>query len=294
MKRRRQERGRRGGRAGQIFGILLVMAGFSVLAVPVISNLMAEHRGSRTIASYEAELEQLSEEQQEALLASAEAYNASQTEHFAASDPFAEVSAADEAEASAYAAQLDIDGTGMIGYIRIPDIDVEMPVWHGTSETVLRKGAGHVMRTSLPVGGTSTHAVLTAHRGLPGQALFTDLGKIGYGDVFYIKVCGRTLAYEVRETQTVLPEETQSLQIIEGKDQVTLVTCTPYGINSHRLLVHGERIPYSEAVAKTPDEVAKRLWFPPGILAAAAVLGVIVLVALIWTWRRKVRRRQHD
>lgn len=300
MGRRRQKRRKKAGlpvgngkgRGLQMLGILLVILGFAVLVIPVVTNRMAEKRGSRAIAAYEAELGKLTEEQQEAMLAAAQEYNAEQRGRYASMDPFSEGTITNEEETALYESQLNVDGSGMMGYIRIPAIQVELPIWHGTSETALRKGAGHVMRTSLPVGGASTHAVLTAHRGLPGQALFTDLDQLGTGDIFYLKICGSTFAYEVQETLVVLPEETRSLRIGEGKDQVTLVTCTPYGINSHRLLVRGERIPYKEAIEKMPDEVDARLWIPPGILAAAAVLGAVVLVAAVWIWRRRSRRRK--
>ena len=139
-----------------------------------------------------------------------------------------------------YAELLDVNGTGMMGYIRIPKIDVELPIYHGTSEPVLQVGAGHISTTSLPVGGASTHAVLTGHRGLPSKRLFHGSRyRLRKGDIFYLKVLNETLAYKVDQILTVLPHETEALQIAEGEDYVTLVTCTPYGVNTHRLLIRG-------------------------------------------------------
>ena len=142
----------------------------------------------------------------------------------------------------------------VMGYIRIPSIKVELPIYHGTSEPVLQVGVGHLENTSLPVGGSSTHAVLTGHRGLPSAKLFTELDMVKVGDVFYIKILGETLAYEVDQILTVLPTEMQALNIEKGKDYVTLVTCTPYAVNTHRMLVRGHRIPYQEANQIQKDE----------------------------------------
>ena len=155
-----------------------------------------------------------------------------------------------------YESLLNVNGSGMMGYIRIPAIEVELPIYHGTSESVLQVGVGHFEGTSLPVGGEKYHAVLTGHRGLPSKLLFTDMDKLKKGDVFYIKILGETFpesAYEIDQILTVLPEDTKALSIDSGKDYVTLVTCTPYAVNTHRLLVRGHRIPYEEAIQTAAD-----------------------------------------
>ena len=163
-----------------------------------------------------------------------------------------------------------------MGYIRIPKIKVELPIYHGTSETVLQAGVGHFWGTSLPVGGESTHTVLTGHRGLPTKTLFTNMDKLEVGDIFYIKVLGETLAYQIDQILTVLPEETDALSIESGQDYATLVTCTPYAINTHRLLVRGKRIPYEDAIKEVPDQNIK-----PELSLSAKVLIITIVVILI-------------
>ena len=179
----------------------------------------------------------------------------------------------------------------MMGYIRIPKIDVELPIYHGTEERVLQSGVGHFEGTSLPVGGESTHSVLTGHRGLPSKILFTDLDKLVEGDVFYIKILGETFAYQVDQILTVLPEDTKALSIEPGKDYVTLVTCTPYAVNTHRLLVRGVRIPYEEAVKQAADErITPELPFQVKMLILAVVILILIfIIYLIW---KKVRKRK--
>lgn len=167
----------------------------------------------------------------------------------------------------------------MMGYIRIPAIEVELPIYHGTSESVLQVGVGHFEGTSLPVGGESTHAVLTGHRGLPSKLLFTDMDKLKKGDVFYIKILGETFAYEIDQILTVLPEDTKALSIDSGKDYVTLVTCTPYAVNTHRLLVRGHRIPYEEAIQTAADiTVEAKLPFQVKVLIGASILLVVIFI----------------
>ena len=153
-----------------------------------------------------------------------------------------------ERQQAEYDSLLDVGGTGIMGYITIPRIGVELPIYHGTSDGVLQIAAGHLEGTSLPVGGASTHAVISAHRGLPSAKLFTNLDQLEVGDTFTITVLDRVLTYEVDKISIVLPTETDSLKVVDGKDYVTLMTCTPYGINTHRLLVRGRRI-------TTPDKL---------------------------------------
>ncbi len=147
-----------------------------------------------------------------------------------------------------YASLLDLNGNGVMGSVEIPKIDINLPIYHGTTEEVLQLGAGHLEGTSLPIGGADTHASISAHRGLPMKKMFTNLDQLEAGDVFYLHVLGETLAYQVEQTETVLPDQVDALAIVPGEDRVTLITCTPYGINTHRIYVHGVRVPYEEAV----------------------------------------------
>ena len=195
-------------------------------------------------------------------------------------------------ESLAYEDLLDLNGDGMMGYIVIPKMNVELPIYHTVEERVLQSGVGHMESSSLPVGGPSTHAALSGHRGLPSAKLFTDLDQMEVGDQFYIKVLGETLAYEVHEVETVLPTETESLAIQAGEDLVTLITCTPYGINSHRLLVHAHRIPYEPQMEEAIEQVGGFLNIPLPYLAliiALAVLAVFVIVLKVRTMRRDRR-----
>ena len=233
---------------GDIFRIIGLIIALSVLLYPTMSNYLYEKNGAKVISLYDENAVKLSEaEKNKALLAQHPCerylqYNQELLGNLDLLDPF---SPNKKEIDKRYQSLLDTNGAGMIGYIRIPKIDVELPIYHGTEERVLQSGVGHFEGTSLPVGGESTHSVLTGHRGLPSKILFTDLDKLVEGDVFYIKILGETFAYQVDQILTVLPEDTKALSIEPGKDYVTLVTCTPYAVNTHRFLVRGVRIPYS-------------------------------------------------
>ena len=192
-------------------------------------------------------------------------------------------------ERKEYESLLNVGGNGIMGYISIPDIDVELPIYHGTDNAVLTIGAGHLEGSSLPVGGTGTHAVITGHRGLPRAKLFTDLPKISEGSIFQITVLNKTLTYEVDQILTVLPDEVESLEIDPQQDYVTLVTCTPYGINSHRLLVRGHRIDNPESVVSAEaGQIDKR------IVAAYTCIPIllVVLVLLFIKGQRRHKAKQ--
>ena len=197
---------------------------------------------------------------------------------------------------------LNVDSAGMMGYIEIPKLNTTIPIYHGTSEAVLQVGVGHLQNTSLPVGGESTHAALSGHRGLPTRSLFTDLDQMEVGDRFYIKVLNETLCYTVDQILTVLPHEMDALAIEEGKDYVTLITCTPYGINSHRLLVRGVRTPYDPQ--QHQNEIAESTSYLSSMPAQYRhlLIGVVVLVAVLLLRFlvcavlniRKRRKHQHE
>ena len=262
-----------------VIRIVVLLIALSVLLYPTVSNYLYEKNSARATQGYDDTLEKMSKEEADRMLADARAYN----ERLAASAGVVEDPFSTTAETSPeYEELLRIEDNGMMGYIRIPKIDVELPIYHGTSEPVLQVGAGHISTTSLPVGGASTHAVLTGHRGLPSKRLFTDLDQIVEGDIFYLKVLNETLAYKVDQILTVLPHETEALQIAEGEDYVTLVTCTPYGVNTHRLLIRGHRIPYVEAVAAVPDEIDHGLKIPFEVLVLLIALLILLIIFIIW------------
>ena len=271
---------------GDIFRIIGLIIALSVLLYPTVSNYLYEKNGARVISSYDEEAVMLSEKERNAMLEAARQYNQELLRNIELLDPFSPIKKEVDAR---YQSLLNTNEAGMMGYIRIPQIDVELPIYHGTEETVLQSGVGHFEGTSLPVGGESTHSVLTGHRGLPSKLLFTDLDKLKEGDVFYIKILGKTLAYQVDCILTVLPEDTKDLSVVSGKDYVTLVTCTPYAVNTHRLLVRGVRIPYEEAIQQAADEkITPELPFQVKVLILAImVLILFFIIYLIWKEGRK-------
>ena len=215
--------------------VVILLVGMAVIAYPTVSDWWNSFHQSRAIASYSEAVDNASSEEIEAIFAAAEDYNRRLLEK---ENPFAMT----EENLAEYNSLLDVSGTGVMGYIQIPVIDVTLPIYHGTSESVLQVAIGHLDWTALPVGGESTHAVLSGHRGLPSARLFTDLDKVQEGDYFTITSLNRTVTYEVDQIRIVEPQEVSDLKTVPGKDYCTLVTCTPYGINTHRLLVRGRRI----------------------------------------------------
>ena len=224
-----------------IFIGLIFLTGLSVLLYPTVSDYINELHSSRAIASYDNTVTEMAPEDYSKEQEAAAAYN----EYLA---NFSNLSAAatteTERDDSPYNELLNIGGNGIIGAIKIPVVKINLPIYHGTDESVLQVASGHYLGSSLPIGGESTHAILTGHRGLPSAKLFTDLDRLEEGDTFYIKVLGEILEYQIDQIEIVLPEEVDGLSITQGEDYVTLVTCTPYGINSHRMLIRGTRIPY--------------------------------------------------
>lgn len=221
-----------------IFGILLC-------SYPWISNYLYEKSAGFKIQSYQKKVENLAENRKTEWFSLAQKYNQELSgSRVKLTDPFSERQAS---SGLSYQKMLAMDASGIMGTVEIPCIRLELPIYHGTSQEVLEKGAGHLFGTSLPVGGKSTHSVITGHTGLGKARLFTDLTELKKGDLFYISVVSRNLAYRVDQISVVKPEDTGKLQIMDGEDYVTLMTCTPYGINSHRLLVRGSRTSYQKA-----------------------------------------------
>lgn len=223
---------------------MLFVAGLSVLVYPFVSQQWNKQHQSEVCAVYEEQLENTDEDTIHADLQTAQAYNQGLTQSTQmVDDPFAQSETLDN---ESYDDLLDVTGDGIMAYLEIPNIDVYLPIYHGVEEKILKKGIGHLPETSLPVGGESTHAVLCGHSGMSYAKLFTDLDQLKEGDMFYVHVHQMQLAYMVDQIKTVLPTDTSDLQIVNGEDYVTLITCTPYGVNSHRLLVRGTRISQQE------------------------------------------------
>ncbi len=226
---------------------IMFTAGLSLLLYPFMANQWNNYRQSQLLTTYEEAVTEMVETGRvdyEAEWAQAQNYNEDLIPYILP-DSFSTAEYPQEGDAK-YLSCLNLTGDGMMGYIQIPKISVKIPIYHTTSDEVLQKAAGHLAGSSLPVGGAGTHAVISAHRGLPSAALFTDLDKLQEGDTFYLSVLDDTLCYEVDLITVVDPTETEALAAQEGEDLVTLLTCTPYGVNSHRLLVRGHRIPYME------------------------------------------------
>lgn len=251
--RRTARPGRKG--LGLLDGLLILvfLAGSGVLLYPTVSDQWNRYRNRQLVTVYSQAVEALSEDEYEEIWRTAREYNESHTVN-TISDAFQE----NYILSHPYDTLLNPNGNEIMGSLEIPKIDVMLAIYHGVGAEVLEKGCGHVEGTSLPIGGESAHAVLAAHRGLPSAKLFTDLDQMEPGDLFYIHVMDETFAYEVDQIETVLPEETQYLDIEEGKDYVTLLTCTPYGVNTHRLLVRGIRTDYTERTQAEASEQERR------------------------------------
>ena len=220
-----------------IFCVIIFITGLGIASYPFISNMVAQRHASQVVKDYETNVEEMDEEKIDAMKEAAKKYN-EQLSNVVSVDDENE----NNEQGESYADLLNI-GESLV-YITIPKIDVNLPIYNGTSQDVLSKGVGHMEQSSYPLGGVSTHCVLTGHRGLPSAVLFTDLDKLEIGDEFYLHVLDEILAYKVDQIKVVEPNESGDLEIIDGKDYCTLVTCTPYAINSHRLLVRGERTEY--------------------------------------------------
>ena len=265
--------------------ILIFLVGLSVMLYPTVSDYVNQKNQSRAVASYSEEVENLSDVDYQAYFDAADDYNRRLAE---TPDAFYRPE-----EVSGYTDTLDVSGTGIMGYITISKIGVELPVYHGTSDGVLQVAAGHLEGSSLPVGGAGTHAVISAHRGLPSAKLFTNLDELEVGDTFTITVLDRVLTYEVDQISIVLPTETDLLQPVEGKDYVTLMTCTPYGINTHRLLVRGKRIEHAEN-QKHIRVTADALRIEPIIVAPALAVPMLLVLLVVMLAVPHLRKRKNQ
>ena len=254
--------------------IFILVAGLSLLLYPSVSNWWNSKVSSYAVSRYEQELSVIDEEKYQELWQAAADYNRELLER---TNQFALTTE----QKLQYGELLNISGNGMMGYIEIPSIQVTLPVYHGTSEVTLQTAVGHLEWTSLPTGGESTHCVLSGHRGLPSAKLFTDLDKVVLGDIFILHVLDETLTYEVDQILIVYPEEAEALMVQEGKDLVTLVTCTPYGVNSHRLLVRGHRVETAGEAVKvrvTADAmIVEKLIVAPFLLVPTLLIFLLII-----------------
>lgn len=265
--------------------ILVLLAGLSLMLYPLVSDLWNETRQSRAIADYTQAVAAMDDQSYRQLLRDAQAYNAELLDQ---PDRFYPT----EEEISRYEGLLNVAGSGVMGYVEIPSIQVLLPIYHGVDEAVLQTAIGHIEGTSLPVGGESTHCVISGHRGLPSAKLFTDLDQLDLGDTFRLRILDEVLTYEVDQIRIVEPDDLSLLEIEPGEDLCTLVTCTPYGVNSHRLLVRGRRVvegSASDQIRITADAVQIDTLVVASVVAIPIllILSLLVLLPLRHLRRRK-------
>ncbi len=265
-----------------IIFILLFLVGLSLLLYPTLSDWWNSFHSTRAISTYQGQVSSLDNDHYAQFLEAAQAYNRSLMDK---ADRFTP----DDEALATYNSLLSVSATGILGYIEIPAIDCSLPIYHGADEAVLQVAIGHIPGSSLPVGGESTHCVLSGHRGLPSAKLFTDLDKLCCGDTFQLRVLDETLTYEIDQILTVLPQEVEALDIDEGQDYCTLVTCTPYGINTHRLLVRGHRIEAPQRSISVHIS-ADAVLVPPltvGSVLMAPLLLIMLTLLLVPTRRKR-------
>ena len=263
--------------------VFLLLIGLSLLLYPSVSNYWNSFHQTRAIATYAENVAKLDNNQYDQLWEEARAYNEALCFR---SNPYY----LSEEQKAQYESLLDVSGLGVMGYIEIPEIDVSLPIYHGTEESVLQVAVGHLDWTSLPVGGESTHCVLSGHRGLPSAKLFTNLDKLQAGDIFLLRVLDEVLTYEVDQILIVEPQETGALRIEKGKDYCTLVTCTPYGLNTHRLLVRGHRIDNIEE-AKTVRVTADAIQIEPLLVAPVVAIPILLLLMILLLLPKQPRKK---
>lgn len=270
--------------------VLLFLLALGFTLYPLIANQYNQRHQSQIHTAYQEQIAQADDAEINAIREKAIAYNESLLSGIPAEDAFSNEALTGASEN--YGSLLNLTDSGIMGYVRVPNIAVTLPIYHGTDANTLEIGIGHLLGSSLPVGGESTHAVLTAHSGMANQKMFSDLDRLKEGDVFYLEVLDEVLAYQVNAINIVLPHDTTYLGIATGKDYCTLVTCTPFGVNTHRLLVRGTRIPYEEAeqitAEITPEDVVGSTWlekYVNGILTGITLVGI--LAATLWFLRRR-------
>ena len=277
--------------------VVLLILGVGIVSYPFVSNYLMEQNLSSEVQSYLDSTSLLDNSKYDAELQKAIEYNKSLIGNVSVADPFGVQPEADDN----YYDLLNVHGTSVMAVLEIPVINITYPIYHGADESILSKGIGHLRNTSLPVGGEGVHSVLTGHTGTSQAKLFTDLDKLERDDVFYITVLGETLAYKVDQIKVVLPSDTSDLKIEPDKDYVTLVTCTPYGVNSHRLLVRGSRIPYTREEMKklnTARKAAQSTWvneyLSAIIIGGSVTAGILIVYVLVRVISKKIRKRKDN
>lgn len=262
----------------KVIPILIVIAGFLLLAYPFLSNYLFEKSAGSTVESYQEKTDMMDQKIKEKVLDEARGYNENLLRSsIQLTDPFKTKKI--NGETVFYNNILNVDRSEIMGYVKIPCISVDLPIYHGTSAEVLERGIGHLAASSFPIGGESTHAVLTGHTGLSSAKLFTDLTEMKKGDLFFIHVLDKKLAYRVDRITVVKPDDTRNLQIIDGEDYVTLLTCTPYGVNDHRLLVRGKRTRYHEKEEQTKERPHHSQWME--VYKQAILIGLLIVFSLV-------------
>ena len=267
---------------------IVFVLGFLILCYPLVGNYIQRQHQSSAVADYQNSVSSVDATERQAEVSKAREYNDMLFQSMGASVGNLDLSILSN---DSYESLLNSAGTGVMGSIEIPKIDVDLPIYHGTSDAVLSVGVGHLEGTSLPVGGENTKCVLTGHRGLPGSALFTRLDEMEVGDLFFLNVMGETMAYQVYDIVTILPEEVDTLNIKAGADEVSLITCTPYGINTHRLVVTGERVPYEEAEYSSIKAELPSFRELAFMILPFAMLGIVVIMKSV-DWRRAKHEKQ--
>lgn len=266
----------------------MVIVGILIMFYPVISNMINESSQNTVIINYQNITDQYQSSENQKMLDQAYQYNAN-LHPTSVEDAFSNPG---RKESSEYLSILNIDKNGVMGYLSIPKIDVKIPIYHGTSSKVLQKGVGHLEGSSFPVGGTGTHAILSAHRGLPSARLFTDLNQLQIGDMFYVYVLNQVLAYQVDQVLVVEPSETEALQLQSNQDYITLVTCTPYAINTHRLLVRGSRVEYSEQVLNNISTERKASISDIFLYVSLFIVILFFLIMILIIVRNKIKKKK--
>ena len=266
--------------------VLIFVAGLSVFLYPTVSDYVNSRNQSRALSNYDQLLETLSEEDYTALWNEAYAYNEKLYQNGSRFNMT-------EAELEEYRHTLNPTGTGLMGSIEIDKIDVNLPIYHETTEAVLQVGVGHLEGSSLPTGTKNTHAVLSGHRGLPSAKLFSDLDQLEVGDTFLVRILDQTFAYQVDQINIVLPQDTGHLGIVPGEEYCTLITCTPYGVNTHRMMVRGRRVDYSEEVRLiVPADATKYAALMVAPFIGGPVIVLILIVYLIMPARRRTTAKR--
>ncbi len=255
--------------------VIAILVGILVMCIPIISSNLNYRKSLEDIDNYSTGVSRNSNKINDVILEQAKKYNDS----VVGTDFIASFSE-DREESAEYLGQLNVNDDGIMGYIKIPRIDVEIPIYHGTSSKTLQKGVGHLEGSSLPIGGKGSHAILSGHRGLPSSKLFTDLDQLKKDDMFYIYVLDKVLAYKVDQVKVIEPDDTSDLAIVNDKDYITLVTCTPYALNTHRLLVRGERVEYNKDVL-TSIKPSRKITITDIIFFGGLLLAAIIVVFAI-------------